>query len=159
MVADPGDDLDGAIVEHVHLHDLTLPELVPDDLVDHGCERLLRIFLGNCARHHQQVGGKTRLRQDAAVDIDIVVVALGRHDVHNGHALFQVDADESVLGLVALCLLHERVLLEAFLDVAGIDGHHGLCQRVEVLFLQHLLDILRVEEAIGHLVVDIDLHL
>jgi hypothetical protein len=73
--------------------------------------------------------------------------------------LFQADTDVTVLGFVALRLLHKRVLSECLLYVTGIDIHHRLGQWVELLFLQNLLNLIRIEEAVGHLVVDVNFHL
>ena len=126
MVTDTRNHLDRAVGKHIDLHNLTLPELVPDDLVGGLRQRLLGIFLRNPSCGYNQVGGKMRFRQDAAVGVDIIVVAIGCHHVHDGHTLFQTDADMTVLSLVTFCLLNKRTFPECLFDVTGVDGHHGL---------------------------------
>ena len=65
----------------------------------------------------------------------------------------------AVLRLVALGGLDEGTGFERFLDFSCIDIAHGLAQRIELRGLETLLDFLRIDEAIGSLIGNVDAYL
>ena len=65
----------------------------------------------------------------------------------------------SVLCFEAFSRFHKRTGLERLLYLSCIDIAHGLAQRIELRGLETLLDFLRIDEAIGGLIGNVDAYL
>ena len=159
MITHSGHDFHRTVCEHIDLHNLMLPEAVAHDMVANTCQRLFGKLARDGARGYNQVATVFGMFHDASLAVDKIVVAVVGLDPDDRHALRKRDADMAVVRLIALSLGDVGTTAQGFLDGPHINGIHLLGQGVELLPLEHLLDLVHIEEALGYILSNVYLHL
>ena len=159
MITDTGDEFNGAVGKHVDLFNLILPQLIVHQCPAQWRDVVHSELAGDVARSNDQVAGVLRIWHHAIVVVEVIVFAALGLDAHQRQTLRDGDVHMSVLRFEAFGRFHKRTGLERFLYLSCIDIAHGLAQRIELRGLKTFLDFLRIDEAIGSLIGNVDTHL
>ena len=115
--------------------------------------------LGYVARGDNEVGRIMRVGHHLIVVVEVIVVAIDRLNAHDGHALGNTDAHTAILGFVTINRLDERAAFKRLFNLPPLHGLHRLIEGIKLVGVQSAAYVGGGDEAIGVLVLNVNLYL
>ena len=100
-----------------------------------------------------------RIGHHLVVVVEVIVLAIGGLNAHDGHPLGDAYADTSVLRFVTVHRFHKRTAFEHLFYFPCLHRLHGLVQRVELVGIQPTAYVVGGDKAVGVFVLDVYLYL